>query len=165
MHWCTNHTLTAFIAKTDRLNGFDQYLVSNFFYAKTFLVAPIVPINLATCDVIDLCYDFLGYVQLNHIGICIWCRVILPPSHTSVLPPFLRQFPSKNEVPPVPIHPNKSTQHCIRPVYRPSQQSTHISPITELYVRQVHDQKLPRCCIDNTNEAESMLPQFFSSRH
>ena len=50
-------------------------------------------------------------------------------------------------------------------MYQPSQQSTHISPILELYVRQVCHQKFPRFCLDNVNEAESMLPQLFSSMH
>ena len=108
-----------------------------FFNVKTFLAAHIVPINLATCAKIELCCDWLWGGQLNHIGICIWGRLLLPPSRASVRPPFPHQCPSKNEVTAVPIHPNKSTQHRLCPVYRPSQKSTHISPIIELYVRQV----------------------------
>ena len=103
--------------------------------------------------------------RLNHIGICIWVRLLLPPSHTSVRPPFLHRAPSKNEVPHVLIHLNKSTQHRICHVYLPSQQSANISPIMELYVWQVHHWKLPRCCLDTTNETESILTQLFSSRH
>ena len=91
--------------------------------------------------------------------------VLLHPSRASVRRPFLHWSPSKNEVPPVPIHPNKSTQHRLCFVYRPSQQSTHISPILELFVRQVRDRKFPHFCIDNANEAESMITQLFSSRH
>ena len=34
--------------------------------------------------------------------------VLLPPSCVSVRPPFLHQSPSKNEVPPVLIHPKKA---------------------------------------------------------
>ena len=124
-----------------------------------------MPINFATCAVIELWCDWIWDSQLNHIGICIWGRVLLPPSHASVRQPFLRQPPSKNEVPPVTIHPNKSTQHRICPVYRHSQQSTNISPILELYVRQVRHRKFPCCCLNNANEAESIIPQLFSSRH
>ena len=103
--------------------------------------------------------------QINYIGLWIWDRVLLPPSRASVRLPFLHRALSKNEVPPVPIHPNKSTQHHLRPVYQPSQKSTHISLILELYGRQVRHCKLPRLCLDNVNEAESMLLQLFSSRH
>ena len=132
---------------------------------KTFLAAPIVPINFSTCAEVDLCCDWLWGGHLKHIGLCIWVRFLLPPSHVSVRLPFLHQYPSKNKVLHVLIHPNKSTQHRRCPVYRPSQQSTHISTILELYVRQVRQRKLPRFCLDNANEAESMLPQFFSSSH
>ena len=121
--------------------------------------------NFSTCAVIDLCCDWLWDGQLNHIWFCIGDRVLLPPSWASVQLSFLHRSPSKNEVPPVPIHPNKITQHRLHPINQPSQQSTHISPILELYVRQVRHQKLPRCCLDNANEAESVLPQFFSRRH
>ena len=153
-----------------------------------------MPINLSICAVVDLCCDWLWDVQLNYIGLCIRGRVLLPPLHASVRPPFLRRPPNKNEVPPVPIHPNKSTQHRLCTVYRPSQKilisprlwnsildryaivnlrvaflasqkSTHISPIMEFYVRQVRHRKLPRCCLDKSNKVEFMLLQFFSSRH
>ena len=124
-----------------------------------------MPINFSTCTLIELFCDWMWDGQLNHIGICIWGRVILPPLHESVRPPFLHKSPSKNEVTPVTIHPNKSTQPWLCPFYRPSQQSTHISPILELCVRQVRHQKLTRFCFDNGNEAESMLPQLFSIRH
>ena len=89
-----------------------------FFHVKTFLVSPIVPINFSTCAVVDLYCDWICFCQLNHIGICFWGRFFFPPSHASVRPPFLRQSPSKNELPTVPIHPNKITQHRICPVYR-----------------------------------------------
>ena len=92
-------------------------------------------------------------------------QVLLPQSRASVRPPFLHLSPSKNEVPPVQIHRNKSIQHQIFPVYWPSQQSTNISPILELYVRQVRHWKFLRFCLDNANKAESILPQLFSSRH
>ena len=122
-------------------------------------------INLATYALIYLCCYLMWVFQLNHIGLCIWVRVLLPPSRASVLPPFLHQPPSKNEVPHVLIHPNKITQRRLCPVYQPSQKSTHISTIIELYVRQVCHHKFPRCCLDNYNEAEFMLQQFFRSRH
>ena len=166
MPWYANHTLNTFIPKTDRLNRFDQYLVPNFFFdVKTFLAALIVPINMATCDALYLWCDWLLDCQIDHIGLFVGGRFLFPPSYTSVRPPFLCQYPSKNEVPHVPIHPNKSTQHQICPVYWPSQQSTHISLILELYVRQLRHRTFPCCCLDNANEAESMLPQFFSSRN
>ena len=128
MPWYANQTSTTFISKIDRLNRFYQSLLPNFFGVKTFLEARIVHINLATCAAIQLFCDSMWDGQLNHIGICIWVRILLPPSHASLQPPFLHQSPSKNEVPPVLIHPHKSTQH------RPSQQSIHISPVLEIYV-------------------------------
>ena len=112
-----------------------------------------------------LCCDWLWGGQLNHIGLCIWVKVLFTLSRASVRPPFPHQGPSKNEVTAVPIYPNKSTQNRLRPVYRPCQKSTHISPIIELYVRQVRHFKLPLCWLDNSKEAESTLPQLFSSRH
>ena len=165
MYWYANQKSTTFTAKTDRFNISDQSLVRNFMYVKTFLAAPIVPINLATCAVLDLCCDWLWDVQLNHIGIYIWGRFILPPYQVIVRTLFLHLPSSKNEVPPVPFHPNKSTQHRLHPVYRPIQQYTHISPFLELYVRQVRHQIFPCCRINNANEMETMLPQLFSSRH
>ena len=113
------------------------------FDVKTFLAAHIVPISLATCAKIEFYCDWLWVDQLNNIGLCIWGRVLLYPSHESVRPPFTHQHPSKNEVTAVPIHPKKITQHRLRPVYRPSQKSTHISPFIALYVRQVRHRKLP----------------------
>ena len=101
----------------------------------------MAPINLATCAVVDLFYDWLLDGHINHIGLCIWGRVLLPPLHASVCLPFIHITPSKNEAPPVPIHIKIITQHRIRPVYQPSQQSTHISRILELYVRQVRNWK------------------------
>ena len=136
----------------DRLNLFYRYLVPNLFDVKTFLAAPIVPINVSIFFVVDICCDWLWGVQINHIGFWFWVMVILPPSYVSVRPPFLHLYPSKNEVLHVPIHKNKSTQHRIFPVYCPNQKSTHISPILELYVRQIFHWKLPRCRLDNTNE-------------
>ena len=136
-----------------------------FFDVKTFLAAHIVSINLATCTKIELCCDWMWGGHLNHIGICIWGRVLCHPSHASARPPFNHQSPSKNEVTAVPIHPNKSTKYRLCPVYRPSQKSTHISPVIELYVRQVSHCTLPRCYLDNAKEAESTLPKFFSIRH
>ena len=79
-----------------------------FFDIKTFLEAPIVPINLATCAVVYIFCDWLWCGRINHIGICIWGSFLLPPSHAIVLLPFLHQASSKNEVPPVLIHPKKS---------------------------------------------------------
>ena len=111
------------------LNRFDQSFVPNFLDVKTFLVAPIVPINLDTCSVVDICCDWLWGDQINHIRILVWFRVILLPFHPSVRPPFLPQSPSKNEVMPIPIHTNKITEHRLYFVYRPSQQYTNISPI------------------------------------
>ena len=164
--WYYNQTLTTFTKKTNRLNCFDQSLVTNFFSdVKTFFAAPFVPINLDTCAVIDLCCDLLWDGQINRIGICTWVRVLFTPLRASVRPPFLRRYPSKNEVLHVPIRPNRSTQHWLCPVYRRSQKSTHISSILEFYVRQVRRQNFPGCCIDNANEADSMLPRLFSSRH
>ena len=72
--------------------------------------------------------------------------------HVSVQPPFLHQAPRKNEVPSVPIHPKKSTQHQICPFYRPSQQSTDILPIMYIYVRQLCHRKLTCFRLDNTNK-------------
>ena len=75
---------------------------------KTFLAAPIVPINFYACAVMELCCDWLWYGQLNHIGFYIWSRLILPPSRVSVRPPFLHWASSKDEVPHVLIHPKKA---------------------------------------------------------
>ena len=83
-----------------------------------------MPINLVACTVVDLWCDWLWDGQLNNIRICICGRVLLPPSHASEQTLFLHQSPNKHEVPPVPIHPNRSTQHQICPVYRTCQQST-----------------------------------------
>ena len=68
-----------------------------------------MPINLATCAVIELCCDWLWGAHINHIGICIWGRFLLPPLRASVRPPFLHRSISKNEVPPVPIDIKKSS--------------------------------------------------------
>ena len=78
MPWYAKYTSTKFITKTDRLNQFDQYLVPNFFYVTTFLEAPIVNINLATCDVVDLWCNWLWGDHLNHIGVFIWVEVFFP---------------------------------------------------------------------------------------
>ena len=67
-----------------------------------------MPINLDTLYVLDLCFNWLWGGQINHIGICIWSRFLLPPLRVSVRPPFLHLCPSKNELSPVPIHQNKS---------------------------------------------------------
>ena len=150
MPWYTNQTLTTFIAKTDLLNHFHQSLVTKCFDVKNFLAAPIVPINLATCAVIELFCDWLCDGQIKHIGLCIWCRVLLHPSRASVCPPFLHQSPSKNEVPPVPIHPNKSTQHRLRSVYRPSKNPL-ISP-------QLWNYMLNRYIIRNFRVAVLIIP-------
>ena len=79
-----------------------------FFDVKTFLVAPIVPINLATRTLVQICCDWLCYDQLNQIRLCISSRILLTPLHASVRTPFLHLPPSKNEVLPVLIHPKKS---------------------------------------------------------
>ena len=78
------------------------------FYVKTFLAAPIVTINLATCDVVYLCCDWMCDGQINHIDLFIWGRFVFPPSHVSLWLPFLHRVPSKNELPPVPLHPKKA---------------------------------------------------------
>ena len=148
----SNQTSTTFIVETYRLNRFNQSLVINFFNVNNCLAVPIVPINLATCAVVYLWCDCMWDNQLNHIELRIWGSVLLSPSHASVRLPFLHQASSKNEVPPVPIHTNKSTQHRLCTVYRPSQQSTHISQIMELYGRQVCHCKLTCCRLDNSNE-------------
>ena len=165
MPWYANLTSNTFVAKTDRLKRFDQYLVPNFFQCQYFLGRTYCAYQFLHILIIDLCCDFLWNGQLSHIGICIWGSVLFPLSRASVWMPLLHWYPSKNELTPVLIHLNKSTQHHIRPIYRPGQQSTHISLILKLYVRQVRHRKLPRCCLDNANEAESMLPQLFSSSH
>ena len=67
-----------------------------------------MPINLSTCTVIEICCDWMWDGQLNNIGVCIWGRVLFPPSHAIIWPPFLYWSPSKNEVPHVPIHPKKT---------------------------------------------------------
>ena len=59
----------------------------------------------------------------------------------------------------------RPTQHRLCPVYRTSQHSKYISLIMKLYVRQARHHKFPRWCIYNANETDSILPQFFSSRH
>ena len=89
MHWYANQTLIAFIAKTDRLNHFDQSFVPTFFGVKNFLAAPIVPINLENWEVVDLYFDCLWYVQLNHIRLYIWGKVLFPPPCASEQRPFL----------------------------------------------------------------------------
>ena len=83
--------------KIDRLNRFDQSLLPKNIYVKTFLVAPIVPINLATWYLIYLCCDFLLDSQLNHIGVCIWVSILFPPSCAIVRPPFLHKSPVKTK--------------------------------------------------------------------
>ena len=166
MPWYANQTLTTFIAKIDRLNHFNQSFVPIFFSMSRISWWHLwhLPITLATCTVVDIWCSWIWDCQIKHIRICNWGRVLLLPPHTSVRPPFLNLSPSKNEVPPIPIHPNKITQHRILPVYWPSQQSTHISLILWLYVRHVGHRKLPRCCLDNANKMESMLPKIFNSR-
>ena len=107
MPWYANQTLNTFIAKTDRLNRFDQYLVPNFLYVNNFLATPIVSTNLATCAVVYICCDWLWDGKLNHIELCICLRILFPPTHASVHPPFLHWSTSKNELPPVLVHPKK----------------------------------------------------------
>ena len=82
--------------------------ITQLFYIRNFLVAPIVPINLATCSVVVLYCDWLWDGQLNHVSLCIWGRFLLPPLHSSVQTLFLHQSTSKNELPPFSIHPKKS---------------------------------------------------------
>ena len=67
-----------------------------------------MPFNLATCAVVNLSCDRLSDGQITHIGIYIWGKFVLTPSQVSVQPPFLRRSSSKNEVPPVPIHPKEA---------------------------------------------------------
>ena len=64
-------------------------IFSTQLFFNVFLAAPIVPINLATCAVIELCCDWLRDGQINHIGICILVRVLLPSSCAIVWPPFI----------------------------------------------------------------------------
>ena len=163
--WHSNQTSTTSITKKDRLNRLEQYFVPNFSDVSTYLAVPIVLINFDTCAVVYLCFYWMWYVQLDDIGICIGGRFLFLPSHVSVRPPFLHQSSRKNEVLPVLIHPNKSTQNCLRPAYWISQQSTHFSPILQLYVIPVHHCKFMHCHLENANETESTIPSSLSIRH
>ena len=52
-----------------------------------------MPINLVTCAAVNLCCDWLLSGQLNHVELCVWGRVLLHPSHTSVQTPFIHRSP------------------------------------------------------------------------
>ena len=154
-----NQTSTTLIPKTDRLNCFDQSLLPNsIFWCQYFLGGTYCA------------YQFL-HMRCNRARMWLavgwsarpyWDMYLGQVSLASIVYKFMAAHspssPPKKWSTACSNPSKKSTQHWICPVYRPSQQSTNISLVLEVYVRKVLHQKLPCCCLDNANEVDSMLP-------